>query len=137
MRVKIHQLFESFMASVEAKPEASLVHVDGSATAPGDFLDALDPELLLDWSGESFHGLPALREKVVQRWDYAPVCSADNVLITAGTAEANFLAISNLVEAGDEMIVDVPGWPQPLVFGRRHRCKHQKAAPQGRKSLAV
>jgi aspartate/methionine/tyrosine aminotransferase len=62
-------------------------------------------------------GLPSLREKVVERWGYAPVCDADNVLITAGTAEANFLAISNLLEPGDEMIVDVPGWPQPLVLG--------------------
>ncbi len=117
MRVKIHQLFESFVASVEAKPEASLVHSMAQPPRLGDFLDALDPKLLLDWSGQSFHGVPALREKVVQRWDYAPVCSADDVLITAGTAEANFLAISNLVEAGDEMIVDIPGWPQPLVLG--------------------
>ena len=117
MRVKIHKLFESFMASLEAKPEASLVHSLAQPPRLGDFLDELDPELLLDWSGQSFQGMPALREKVVQRWGYAPVCSADDVLITAGTAEANFLAISNLVAAGDEMIVDVPGWPQPLVLG--------------------
>ncbi len=117
MRVKIHKLFESFMASLEAKPEASVVHSMAQPPRLGDFLDELDPDLLLDWSGQSFQGMPSLREKVVQRWGYAPVCSADNVLITAGTAEANFLAISNLVAAGDEMIVDVPGWPQPLVLG--------------------
>jgi aspartate/methionine/tyrosine aminotransferase len=117
MRVKIHKLFESFMASLEAKPESSLVHSMAQPPRLGDFLDELDPDLLLDWSGQSFQGMPSLREKVVQRWGYAPVCSADNVLITAGTAEANFLAISNLVAAGDEMIVDVPGWPQPLVLG--------------------
>ena len=105
------------MASLEARPEASLVHSLAQPPRLGDFLDDLDPELLLDWSGQSFQGLPSLREKVVQRWGYAPVCSVDDVLITAGTAEANFLAISNLVAAGDEMIVDVPGWPQPLVLG--------------------
>jgi len=105
------------MASLEAKPEATLVHSMAQPPRLGDFLDELDPDLLLDWSGESFQGMPSLREKVVQRWGYAPVCSADKVLITAGTAEANFLAISNLVAAGDEMIVDVPGWPQPLVLG--------------------
>ncbi|MEK6249302.1 MAG: aminotransferase class I/II-fold pyridoxal phosphate-dependent enzyme, partial [Planctomycetales bacterium] len=117
MRVKIHKLFESFLVSLEAKPEASLVHSLAQPPRLGDFLDDLDPELLLDWSGQSFQGMPSLREKVVKRWGYAPVCSPDDVLITAGTAEANFLAISNLVTAGDEMIVDVPGWPQPLVLG--------------------
>ena len=70
--------------------------------------------------------MPSLREKVVQRWGYAPVCTPDDVLITAGTAEANFLAISNLVAAGDEMIVDVPGWPQPLVLGEAVGAKVKK-----------
>ncbi len=48
----------------------------------------------------------------------ASQCTPDDVLITAGTAEANFLAINQLVQAGDEMIVDVPGWPQPLVLAK-------------------
>jgi len=126
MRVKIHKLFESFVASLEAKPEASLVHSLAQPPRLGDFLDELDPDLLLDWSGQSFQGMPSLREKVVQRWGYAPNCSADDVLITAGTAEANFLAISNLVAAGDEMIVDVPGWPQPLVLGEAIGAKVRK-----------
>ena len=30
-------------------------------------MDELDPNLSLDWSGQSFRGLPALREKVVER----------------------------------------------------------------------
>jgi aspartate/methionine/tyrosine aminotransferase len=126
MRVKIHKLFESFVASLEAKPEASIVHSLAQPPRLGDFLDELDPGLLLDWSGQSFQGMPSLREKVVQRWGYAPFCAPDDVLITAGTAEANFLAISNLVAAGDEMIVDVPGWPQPLVLGEAIGAKVRK-----------
>jgi len=117
MRVKIHKLFETFLWAHAAKPNASVVHSLAQPPCLGDFLDELDPKMSLDWSGESFQGLPSLREKVVARWGYMPVCNADNVLITAGTAEANFLAISNLVDPGDEMIVDVPGWPQPLVLG--------------------
>lgn len=117
MRVKIHKLFENFLAAHAARPQASVVHSLAQSPCLGDFLDELDPSLKLDWSGESFYGLPSLRNKVVERWGYAPACTADNVLITAGTAEANFLTISNLVGPGDEMIVDVPGWPQPLVLG--------------------
>jgi len=117
MRVRIHKLFESFLQAHSAKPEASLVHSLAQPPCLHDFLDELDPDLRLDWSGQSFQGLPALRQKVVERWGYAPVCNPDDVLITAGTAEANFLSISNLVGPGDEMIVDVPGWPQPIVLG--------------------
>lgn len=116
MRVKIHKLFEIFLQAQAAQPRLSMVHSLAQPPCLGDFLDALDPNLRLDWSGQSFQGLPSLREKVVQRWGYAPVCVADDVLITAGTAEANFLAISNLLGPGDEMIVDVPGWPQPIVL---------------------
>jgi aspartate/methionine/tyrosine aminotransferase len=117
MRVKLHKLFEYFLAALKAKPEASVVHSLGASPRLGDFLEDLDPNLSLDWSAQSFQGLPSLREKVVARLEYAPVCQPADVLITAGTAEANFLAISQLVGPGDEMIVDVPGWPQPLVLG--------------------
>lgn len=117
MRVKVHQLFENFLAAHAAQPRASVVHSLAQPPCLGDFLDELDPNLKLDWSEHSFYGMPSLRNKVIERWGYTPACNADNVLITAGTAEANFLTISNLVGPGDEMIVDVPGWPQPLVLG--------------------
>ena len=126
MRVRIHKLFEIFLHAHSARPEASLVHSLAQPPCLGEFLDKLDPNLRLDWSGQSFRGLPTLREKVVARWGYASVCSPDDVLITAGTAEANFLAISNLVGPGDEMIVDVPGWPQPLVLGEAIGAKIKK-----------
>lgn len=116
MRVRIHELFETFLGAHAAEPEVSLVHSLAEPPSLGQFLDDLDPGLSLDWSGQSFMGLPSLREKVIERWGYGPVCTADDVLITAGTAEANFLAINNLVGPGDEMVVDVPGWPQPLVL---------------------
>lgn len=117
MRVKIHKLFEQFLHANRTGFESSVVHSLAQPPCLGDFLNELDPELKLDWSMESFQGLQSLREKVVESWGYTPVCDPDNVLITAGTAEANFLAISNLVGPGDEMIVDVPGWPQPLILG--------------------
>jgi aspartate/methionine/tyrosine aminotransferase len=93
--------------------------VQSAAKSPklGDFLAELDLDMSLDWSGQSFQGLPALRENILQRTGTGAFCGVDDVLITAGAAEANFLAISQLVQPGDEMIVDVPGWPQPLVLG--------------------
>ncbi len=117
MRVKVHKLFELFLQAHKARPKASIVHSLSQPPRLGEFLSELDPEMNLDWSGESFQGMPSLRQKVIDRWGYGPVSDADDVLITAGTAEANFLAVSTLVQPGDELIVDVPGWPQPLVLG--------------------
>lgn len=118
MYVRPHALFKQFMAGLAARPEASLVHSLAEPPTLADFLPDLDPGLSLDWSGQSFLGMPALRERVLQRTGTDASCGIDDVLITAGAAEANFLAISQLVQPGDEMIVDVPGWPQPLVLGQ-------------------
>ncbi len=117
MYVRPHTLFERFMAGLAAGPESSAVHSMAQAPTLGDFLAELDPGLSLDWSGQSFQGLPALRENILHRTGTAPTCGVSDVLITAGAAEANFLAISQLVQPGDEIIVDIPGWPQPLVLG--------------------
>ncbi len=38
--------------------------------------------------------------------------SAENVLITTGTSEANFLAVTTLVESGDEVVVVLPNYMQ-------------------------
>jgi aspartate/methionine/tyrosine aminotransferase len=105
------------MAGMAANPAASVVHSLAEPPKLGEFLHALDPELSLDWSAKDFQGLPSLREKILHRTGTSNVCSIADILVTAGTAEANFLSISQLVQPGDEMIVDVPGWPQPLVLG--------------------
>lgn len=117
MHVRPHALFKEFMAGLAAEPEASLVHSLAEPPTLSEFLSDLDPQLSLDWSGQSFFGMPVLREQVLGRTGTNAACCVDDVLVTAGAAEANFLAISQLVQPGDEMVVDVPGWPQPLVLG--------------------
>ena len=117
MYVKAHELFERFLAGFDRQAEASIVHSLAESPKLGDFIAALDPNMSLDWSARDFQGLPELRQKILRRTDTAPVCQTENVLVTAGTAEANFLCLSQLVQPQDELIVDVPGWPQPLVLG--------------------
>jgi aspartate/methionine/tyrosine aminotransferase len=41
-----------------------------------------------------------------------PGATADNVLITTGTSEANFLALTTLVDRGDEVVVVLPNYMQ-------------------------
>ncbi len=65
----------------------------------------LDVRLGYGWT----NGEPALRELVAS---YYPGATADNVLITNGSAEANFLAMWTLLEPGDEVAVMVPNYLQ-------------------------
>jgi aspartate/methionine/tyrosine aminotransferase len=84
----------------------------------GAFLADLDPDLPLDWNGVSFQGLPALRDLVIAQAGLAGQCAPDDVLITAGAAEANYLCFRQLLNQGDHMITETPGWPQAAVMAR-------------------
>lgn len=118
MKVEIHTLFAHLLRTVEARPEAVLGFSQATPPRLKEFLDDLDPDLPLDWSGESFLGLPALRQRVLERTGLEGICDLEEVLITAGTAEANFLAFTQLVQPGDEIVVEAPGWPQAEVLAR-------------------
>ncbi|MEM7520342.1 MAG: aminotransferase class I/II-fold pyridoxal phosphate-dependent enzyme [Pseudomonadota bacterium] len=118
MKVKIHTLFQYLLETTEAEPEAIVGFSLSQSPVLGDFLDDLDPALSLDWNNRDFRGLPELRAHVLAQADLKKVCTESNVLITAGAAEANFLAIMQLLQPDDEIIVEVPGWPQAEVLAK-------------------
>jgi len=111
MDVEINKLFEVFLYAQDVGCDNVLVSSLRSSPKLKEFLDDLDPELPLDWSEKSFYGHPELRRRVVETQGYH--VSEDNIYITAGTNEANFLVMMQTVNPGDEVVVDMPGWPQP------------------------
>lgn len=118
MKVKIHTLFQYLLDTTEVEPEAIVGFSLSRSPRLGAFLDDLDPDLPLDWNLQSFRGLPALRRNVLAQAGLEGVCAPDDVLITAGAAEANYLAMMQLVQPGDEIVTETPGWPQAEVLGR-------------------
>src|SRR5205807_1004497 len=54
-------------------------------------------------------GLPALRERVASDYSHLNL-STNQVIITAGSQEAMYLALMTLVEAGDEVLIPNPGF---------------------------
>ncbi len=116
MKVKIHTLFQYLLDTTEAEPEAFIGFSLSESPNLGEFLNEMDPALPLDWNQKSFRGLPALRSHVLDRADLSGFCQPDDVLITAGAAEANYLAIMQLVQPGDEVVTERPGWPQVGVL---------------------
>ena len=66
------------------------------------------------------NGTAALRELVAS--DHAGA-SSDHVLITNGSAEANFLACWRLVEPGDEVVVQHPNYLQAHLLAAGHGAR--------------
>jgi aspartate/methionine/tyrosine aminotransferase len=118
MKVRIHKLFQYLLETTEAAPEAIVGFSLSTPPKLGDFLADLDPDLPLDWNNRSFLGLPELRSHVIRQAGLEGGCSPDDVLITAGAAEANYLAIRQLVAPGDRIVIESPGWPQAAVLGQ-------------------
>lgn len=117
MKVTIHKLFDYLLETTAQEPPECFIGFS-LARSPKlkDFLPDLDPDLSLDWNGKSFLGLPALRQRVL---DQAGLdLPLDTVLITAGAAEANYLLFRQLLQSGDEIVTEAPGWPQAGVMAR-------------------
>lgn len=119
MKVTIHKLFDYLLETAgEDPPECVLGFSLSQAPTLGDFLPDLSPDLVLDWNGVSFQGLPVLRQRVIDQAGLGGQCSPEDVLITAGAAEANYLCLRQLLEPGDQIVTETPGWPQAAVMAR-------------------
>jgi aspartate/methionine/tyrosine aminotransferase len=61
------------------------------------------------------NGIPELRENIAALYDGA---TPDNVLVTVGAAEANYISMQTVVGAGDEVVVMLPNYMQ--IWGIAH-----------------
>jgi aspartate/methionine/tyrosine aminotransferase len=61
------------------------------------------------------NGTIALRETIAALY---PGATADNVLVTVGAAEANYLAMTTLLEPGDEAVILLPNYMQVWGIAR-------------------
>jgi len=118
MKVKIHTLFQYLLETTDAAPEAIVGFSLSGSPKLGDYLPDLDPDQSLDWNNRDFRGLPELRDHVLRQAGLTGVCDPKDVLITAGAAEANYLAIMQLLQPGDEIVIETPGWPQAEVLAK-------------------
>ena len=72
----------------------------------------LDEELLYGYT----NGTPQLRKSVIDIYDKE--LSLENVLITSGSAEANFLSIMTQLDRGDEIVYMIPNYLQIYHLAR-------------------
>ncbi len=128
MKVKIHTLFEYLLETTEAAPEAIVGFSLSASPRLSDYLADLDPDQSLDWNGRDFRGLPEVRRHVLAQAGLTGICTPADVLITAGAAEANYLAILQLLQPGERMVIEAPGWPQAEVLAKAKGAEIVKVA---------
>lgn len=56
-------------------------------------------------------GMPELREAIARHHALAGRGGAEHVIVTVGSEEAVFLALTTLLEVGDEVLIPEPGYP--------------------------
>lgn len=130
MKVKIHTLFQYLLETTQSSPEAIVGFSLSQSPRLGEFMDDLDPDLVLDWNNRDFSGLPELKDHVLRQAGLEGKCSPADVLITAGAAEANYLAIMQLLQPDDEIVIETPGWPQTEVLAKAIGAKIIKVERQ-------
>ncbi len=128
MKVKIHSLFEYLLETTEAAPEAIVGFSLSASPRLGDYLADLDADQSLDWNGRDFRGLPELRDHVLAQAGLTGLCNPADVLITAGAAEANYLSILQLLQPGERIVIEAPGWPQAEVLAKAKGAEIIKVA---------
>ncbi|MDP3137850.1 MAG: pyridoxal phosphate-dependent aminotransferase [Burkholderiaceae bacterium] len=108
--------------------------------------DEVTPDFIRDAAieslrrGETFYshnlGLPELRDEISRYMSglHGPV-TADRLAVSSGGVNALMLAMQALVDAGDEVVVVTPVWPnltaQPAIMGARVRCVTLKPQADG------
>ncbi len=78
---------------------------------------ALEDLLTTELNYPYVNGTPQLRQTIAGLYDGATI---DEVLVTVGAAEANYIATRTLLEAGDEIVVMLPNYMQIWGIARNH-----------------
>jgi aspartate/methionine/tyrosine aminotransferase len=89
----------------------------------GELLDAdltIDDLLATELSYPQVEGTLELRERIAALY---PSAKPDNVLVTVGCAEANFITVQTILERGDEMAVMLPNYLQIWGIGHNIGCR--------------
>jgi aspartate/methionine/tyrosine aminotransferase len=81
--------------------------------APG----SMDHFMNTDLNYPYVNGIPELRENIAALYDGA---TADNVLVTVGAIEANYIATRTLLSAGDEIVIMLPNYMQIWGIAKNH-----------------
>src|ERR1051325_1791070 len=113
---------EYFQSQWERTVEINLADSSVKCANVSDLVAGEDPRPLVEMPlyYPEVNGTVLLRERIAALY---PNASAANVLVTVGAAQANWMAYSTLLEAGDEVIVVSPGYRQVWGLAKNAGCR--------------
>jgi aspartate/methionine/tyrosine aminotransferase len=114
-------VMEQMMSEWENRVDVNLSESGVHPMTLGELLamDGREPNDLAD-TGMFYpqaNGTVELREAIAALY---PGATADDVLVTVGAAEANYLAIDTFLEPGDEVVIVLPNYMQVWGVARNH-----------------
>ncbi len=118
---------EYFQSQFERTVEYNLADSSVKCANVNDLLQGEDPrqvtELALYYP--EVNGTALLRERIAALYQGA---AANNILVTVGAAQANWIICESLLEPGEEVIVISPGYRQVWGLAKNIGC-HVKEVP--------
>jgi aspartate/methionine/tyrosine aminotransferase len=108
MRIERELLGDWFILGSQSGWRYSLTGVGRAPLQLAD-LGEIDPGTSLDWGG-NYYGPPLLKQRIIDSQQYR--LGPDDLFLTNGTYEANYVAVMGLVDPGDEVIIESPAWTQ-------------------------
>ncbi|HEY3767212.1 MAG TPA: aminotransferase class I/II-fold pyridoxal phosphate-dependent enzyme [Candidatus Angelobacter sp.] len=117
---------EYFQSLYERTVEINLADSSVQCANVSDLMSGDDPMPLLELPlyYPEVNGTRVLRERVAALYSGA---SAENILVTVGAAQANWMVCSTLLEPGDEVVVVSPGYRQVWGLAKNLGCQVKEA----------
>ena len=113
---------EYFQSQFERTVAFNLADSSVKCANISDLLQGEDPRQLTDLAlyYPEVNGTGLLRERIADLYEGA---AANNVLVTVGAAQANWIICESLLEPGDEVIVISPGYRQVWGLAKNIGCR--------------
>jgi aspartate/methionine/tyrosine aminotransferase len=112
---------EYFQSQFERTVEYNLADSSVKCSSVRELLGKDDPQPLIDLPlyYPEVNGTGLLRERIAALY---PNCSPNNVLVTVGAAQANWMFCSTLLDRDDEVVVISPGYRQVWGLAKNLGC---------------
>jgi aspartate/methionine/tyrosine aminotransferase len=114
----MERMMSRFEQEVDYNLSESGVHPMLLRELLGESQDRLEMLLDTDLNYPYANGEPALRERIAALYDGA---TADNVLVTVGAIEANYVTTRTLLGPGDEIVIMLPNYMQVWGIAKNHQ----------------
>ncbi len=116
---ELERIMSDWEQAVDYNLSESGAHPAALRELLGDGL-TIEDLLATELSYPQVEGTPELRKRISALY---PGADPDNVLVTVGCAEANFITVQTILQSGDEMVVMVPNYMQVWGIGRNYGCR--------------